>query len=525
MELFLESKTQQKSRKSRDRRHDSRRSQWMLVIVSLVLGSLTVAAILWGLQERRHRENISKTAVQERQNKETIIQQQDEFLALVFNHLGTIQQHLNKGHSGTQAALEQLPGLPLALEAEINALEQQIQTLEARLQPELIARELDELHWNHDTDFPYIDRSGMRWQIPDIETTRELLQTLQAVWTNAATLTQLATQQRLIEFRRERLLALKESLWDETDAEILEDISNDLYQVYEDLDTFPNTFDMVSYSNFLQNYHYRYTNTGIPWFWENGDVPQELTDSIRHHEQQARSLEERLEANITAIYEAGQRSEKDEVQQFLRAKVDGLGALRQHIQQLRQTLAASEQKKQGKLDSLKKSLYTTSSEYQQAITTLQATQHSVKALARANEAYRQGRFNDAIQAALQTLRYCPEHCSAYCIAIQSLVQLHTQQSLSPAFLAEIFQDTIALSSGWETAGGFKKLNRENQKYLMRIYYEFSICFTKDQKIDDAVAAVNHALKIARLVNNNDQNIDRLRAWHQRLENALPRNHS
>lgn len=96
-----------------------------------------------------------------------------------------------------------------------------------------------------------------------------------------------------------------------------------------------------------------------------------------------------------------------------------------------------------------------------------------------------------------------------------LVFLFAQKDLSEQLVNETFQEILTLSEKLFNENIIADLDENTKKSLSRVYYEFSRFFCVRQELEKASLAIENALKIARFVENNTENIEKLLSCQKR----------
>jgi hypothetical protein len=220
--------------------------------------------------------------------------------------------------------------------------------------------------------------------------------------------------------------------------------------------------------------------------------------------------------NTVALYDKGQDAGKQaqyaDVEKLAQHKAEELESVRRDLENLRAQIQVSRNKQQEAVNSLEeheKVNAGTRWQINQALTALRCCAAGVMA----QQHYDARRYDAAIQAALEQLKRMPELLPAYKVLLLSLKELSGQ----PAdFLPNTFATLSSLLQNWTADGILSQLPPDNQKYLSRILYDYSVYFEQVRDFEQALFAVEHALIVAHFVKGNEENCGRLEKRRQYL---------
>jgi tetratricopeptide (TPR) repeat protein len=419
-----------------------------------------------------------------------------------------------------------LPTWESLLEHKIDALSAEIEAVQTENQRDALCCEQLWLQDDTNTFSETLTTYDVRQDVANLKGTEELLRAFYTFWYEEVTLLQKEEKKRFLEFYQEFLQMLQMEMREESvEPETLLSITSEaLYDYLVLLNRLPSAintrYSTLRGDNFpiLLHDEQESVDPDIRLSdFKNGYIHPQLIDSTDVSEWRPRQFEQRMLPYLEMVYKAGHYAEISYVDEKLQEKDRQLEALLNDLNVLLGELSKARMNKQSAVVSLRQRLDMAINSYEQAAGTFENMQGVVDAMI-ADAALQDGMHEKAIRFALRALAASPDTLSSYETLILTLPQLSNQTALSHVLLDEIFQELTGFSDRLSAEGKLDTLAKEHKVYLSRIYFECASCFAKVQNIEQAGFAIERAIAVAELVENNEANVVRLQRWHKTLLN-------
>ncbi len=563
LEASAQAREEQRLQEQREHRTALRRAHWQLACVTLGL-VIVMAVALWGWWERLHRE--SETTARERAESETqhLFEKQTEVVSLVSDTLADAERGLTAGTQDAQAVLavlirDYLPTWENEFDDRFALIAQNIQTLYLRFQQNAASRELERLNQIQLPQSSSV-RVGSRRSFGDLydseppynlEAAENLFWLLESVWESGGELTRLEVERKLHQFRQEVLYPLETGEIAEpvNPDELLRDINEVFYVLLLDIQNLAVPFKNIQeepsraverirgrdalkrgiQQNFsrkiverprtetpLEYVMWQGGRKEVSWEFKNGKIPESIDEDIHNLINTLHPLETEMGGNIEDIYLAGQQAVRAYIEQKLANKEQEVENISYDVERLNEQYADSRRKKAAAITTMTARITTASNAYNVVTKTLADLQSDINVQA-AESAYEHQHYADTLRFALRALTASPDIEAAYTRLILSLQRLHERPEPPRELLYATFDDILKFSEDLLTQRIFLTLTRENQTYLARVFYEFSVCFEKENDAENAVKAIGQAVKLAVQIKNNTDNVRRLQQRQRELE--------
>lgn len=533
-----EAQEAQRLQEERERQQALRRARRQLAFVSL--GFVIVLAVaLWGGWERWRREQALEEKEMALAARQQVLTEKEEFIDFVSSQLGTTHTNFDNGVNNAQAALsvlndQYLPNWEHLLTSEIDVLSAEIETIQTENQREALCGEKLWLEGDTSVYSKPLTTYDMSEDVANLQATYELFNEFYALLDQEVTLIQEENKRRFLAFYKEFRQILEGVMHREPlePESLLGIIGEELYKYLvllnpdsasvddRNLDRKSTIFFNTSRVKTSQDSIQSSIDPDISLdVFKRGRIPQHLINEIDALEWNPQQFEQRTLAYIETIYKEGHQAEVEYVDGLLRKKEQELEVISNEISALRNELSTARMNKQSALASLRQHLDSAFHSYHEAARTFEDMQGVVDAMV-ADAAFRDGLYEKAIRFALRALAASPDTLSSYETLILALPRLSSQITLSHDFLDEIFHELVRFSDRLAAEGRINTLANEHKTYLSQIYFECSRCYAAVQDIEKAAVALDRAITIAELVEQNETNIARLQRWQETLNKQV-----